>query len=62
MVEIATFAAGCFWGVEDVFMAVPGVVATRVGYCGGHTASPTYRACSRFLGGRSLPSEILSKK
>lgn len=51
MVEIATFAAGCFWGVEDTFMCLPGVVATRVGYCGGRTDNPTYRdVCSHNTG------------
>lgn len=51
MIEIATFAAGCFWGVEDVFSSLPGVVATRVGYCGGHTDNPTYRdVCSHDTG------------
>ena len=51
MIEIATFAAGCFWGVEDAFTALPGVVATRVGYCGGRTDNPTYHdVCSHDTG------------
>lgn len=49
--EIATFAAGCFWGVEDAFTDLAGVQSTRVGYTGGRTDNPSYRdVCSRDTG------------
>jgi len=41
------FAEGCFWGSEDTSAMSPGVVATAVGYTGGHTAHPTYEMSAR---------------
>jgi peptide-methionine (S)-S-oxide reductase len=45
--ETAIFGAGCFWGVEQAFRQVDGVVETAVGYAGGRTDNPSYRdVCS----------------
>jgi peptide-methionine (S)-S-oxide reductase len=41
--QTATFAAGCFWGVEAAFRQIPGVIDAVSGYIGGSTQSPTYR-------------------
>ncbi len=42
-IEKATFGAGCFWGVEAQFAAMPGVTATAVGYEGGKLDNPSYK-------------------
>ena len=42
-IEKATFGAGCFWGVEAAFAAIPGVTATAVGYEGGEFNRPSYK-------------------
>ncbi len=45
--QTATFAAGCFWGIEARFSAIPGVIETAVGYMGGHTEQPEYKQVCR---------------
>ena len=51
MTQKATFAAGCFWGVEAAFRQVPGVKATAVGFLGGRTENPSYEdVCYRDTG------------
>jgi peptide-methionine (S)-S-oxide reductase len=49
--DMATFGAGCFWGVEYVYRRVPGVADVQVGYSGGITPNPTYEeVCSHTTG------------
>jgi peptide methionine sulfoxide reductase msrA/msrB len=49
--ETVYFGAGCFWGVEEAFGKVPGVISTEVGYAGGWTPDPSYKdVCYRDTG------------
>ena len=44
MIQKALFGAGCFWGVEEYFRQINGIINTQVGYSGGNTKNPTYES------------------
>lgn len=57
--QVATFAGGCFWCMEHPFDAIDGVVATTVGYTGGHTEHPTYEQVSAGGTGHAESVQVL---
>lgn len=61
--QTAIFAAGCFWGVQDYFDQVPGVVSTEVGYTGGHLDNPSYeQVCAHRTGHAEAVKVVFNPK
>src|SRR5687768_629217 len=57
--ETATLAGGCFWGMEEILRQVPGIMATNVGYTGGHTQNPVYEDVCRGNTGHAEAIQIV---
>jgi len=60
--EKATFGAGCFWNIEEIFAKTKGIIKTKVGYIGGKTKNPTYeKVCSGKTGHVEAVEVIFNK-
>ena len=59
MTKTAYLAGGCFWGMQDLFRKLPGVKSTRVGYCGGDLANPTYSDLKKGDSGHAEALEVV---
>jgi methionine-S-sulfoxide reductase len=57
--KTAIFAAGCFWGVQDYFDQIPGVLETEVGYIGGHVDNPTYQIVCAHTTGHAEATKVI---
>jgi peptide methionine sulfoxide reductase msrA/msrB len=57
--EIAIFAGGCFWGMQEILRHIPGVLKTTVGYTGGKVPNPTYELVSTHTSGHAEAVEII---
>ncbi|MCM2267964.1 MAG: peptide-methionine (S)-S-oxide reductase MsrA [Elusimicrobiales bacterium] len=57
--QTATLAGGCFWGMQEILRALPGVLETTVGYTGGHTENPVYEDVKTGSTGHAESIEIV---